>query len=80
MSQDIPLSDPLVEEFRFETALEKLQGFVKKLESGELSLEECLKVYEMGVRLTQQSYQYLRSAEQKIEILNQDLMPPPATQ
>jgi exodeoxyribonuclease VII small subunit len=53
----------------FEGALEKLQNAVKKLESGELSLEQSLQQFEEGVRLTRLCQQYLLTAEQRVEIL-----------
>ena len=54
----------------FETSLEKLEGIVEDLESGELSLEEMLKKYEEGVKLSNFCNQTLNKAEQKIEILS----------
>ncbi len=53
----------------FEVALERLQVSVKKLESGELSLEDSLKQFEEGVKLTRICQEYLKAAEQKIEVL-----------
>ncbi len=53
----------------FESALEQLQTTVKKLESGELSLEQSLKQFEEGVRLTRICQQQLSAAEQRVEIL-----------
>lgn len=53
----------------FEAALERLQQTVKKLESGELSLDDALKSFEEGVKLTRTCQQHLASAEQKVEIL-----------
>jgi exodeoxyribonuclease VII small subunit len=53
----------------FEAALEQLQASVKRLESGELSLEDSLKQFEEGVRLTRICQEYLTSAEQRVEIL-----------
>jgi exodeoxyribonuclease VII small subunit len=53
----------------FETAFEQLQAAVKKLESGELSLEQSLKQFEEGVRLTRLCQEYLTAAEQRVEIL-----------
>ncbi len=55
----------------FEEALEKLQLIVKKLESGELSLEDALKSFEDGVRLTRVCQEHLSTAEKRIEILSQ---------
>ena len=53
----------------FETALERLQGVVKKLESGELGLEDSLKQFEEGVRLSKLCQEQLTAAEQKVELL-----------
>jgi exodeoxyribonuclease VII small subunit len=53
----------------FESALEQLQGTVRKLESGELGLEQALQHFEEGVRLTRACQQHLTSAEQRVEIL-----------
>lgn len=55
----------------FEAALERLQQTVKRLESGELSLEDSLKSFEEGVRLTRHCQDQLKSAEQRIELLTQ---------
>jgi exodeoxyribonuclease VII small subunit len=56
----------------FEAALEKLQTLVKNLESGELSLEDSIKSFEEGVRLTRYSQEQLNQAERKIEILSRE--------
>ncbi len=53
----------------FEFALEQLQSTVKKLEAGELSLEEALKGFEEGVRLARFCQGHLQAAEQKVELL-----------
>ena len=42
---------------------------VEQLESGELSLEEALKQFERGVKLTRECQTALKEAEQKVEIL-----------
>jgi exodeoxyribonuclease VII small subunit len=42
---------------------------VQKLESGELSLEQSLAVYEEGVQLARRGQQVLASAEKRVEIL-----------
>jgi exodeoxyribonuclease VII small subunit len=54
----------------FEGALEQLQTAVKKLESGELSLEESLQCFERGIQLTRLCQEHLASAEQKVELLS----------
>ena len=53
----------------FELALEQLQQTVKRLESGELSLEDSLRNFEEGVRLTRVCQQHLSAAEQRVELL-----------
>ena len=53
----------------FESALEQLQQAVKRLESGELSLEQSLQQFEEGVRLTRVCQEQLSSAEQRVELL-----------
>lgn len=50
----------------FETAMKKLAQIVEKLESGELSLEESMKLFEEGSALSAHCYQKLQQAEQKI--------------
>jgi exodeoxyribonuclease VII small subunit len=53
----------------FEAALEQLQQTVKRMESGELSLEQALQFFETGVRLTRVCQERLNAAEQRVEIL-----------
>jgi exodeoxyribonuclease VII small subunit len=58
-----------VEAFSFEAALEELQNVVRRLESGELSLEQSLQQFELGVKLTRACQERLAVAEQKVELL-----------
>lgn len=53
----------------FEQALERLQAVVRQLESGELTLDQALKNFEEGVRLTRTCQEKLTEAEQKVELL-----------
>jgi exodeoxyribonuclease VII small subunit len=53
----------------FEAALERLQSTVKRLESGELTLEESLKHFEEGVKLTRGCQEQLSAAEKRVELL-----------
>lgn len=57
------------EQISFEAAVEKLQLTVKKLESGNLSLEDALKHFEEGVQLSRTCQKQIATAEQKVEIL-----------
>jgi len=50
----------------FETALEALESRVRKLEAGELPLEEALGLFEEGIELTRECHEKLDAADQKI--------------
>ena len=56
----------------FEQALGALEGIVEKLEKGELPLEESLKLYEEGIRLSRLCHGKLEEAEGRIEMLLKD--------
>jgi len=56
-------------EFNFEEALEELERLVSSMEEGELSLEESMKTFEKGVKLTRECQAALKKAEQKVQIL-----------
>ena len=58
-----------LEKKKFEEALEELEKVVERLESGELSLEDSLAVFEDGVRLVKFCNQKLTEVEKKIELL-----------
>ena len=60
------------EEPSFEQALKALESLVERLEKGELSLEESLKLYEEGIRLSRLCHGKLEEAEGKIEMLLKD--------
>ena len=53
----------------FEAALKQLEEIVQRLEKGELSLEESLKLYEEGIELSRLCHGKLEEAEGKIEVL-----------
>lgn len=60
------------EETTFEQALVALEKIVERLEKGELPLEESLKLYEEGIRLSRFCHGKLEEAEGKIEMLLKD--------
>ena len=60
------------EQPRFEDALLQLEEIVQRLEKGELPLEESLKLYEEGIRLSRLCHAKLEEAEGKIELLMKD--------
>lgn len=53
----------------FEKSLKELEALVKKMEKGDLSLEDSLKHFERGVQLSRACQEALKTAEQKVEIL-----------
>ncbi len=58
--------------FNFEKALENLEELVEVMEEGELSLEESLKAFEQGIKLTRECQAALDNAEQKVQLLVKD--------
>jgi exodeoxyribonuclease VII small subunit len=58
-----------VEELCFEEALEKLETIVKQLERGELSLDESLGNFAVGVNLSKVCLHKLDSAQQYIDTI-----------
>jgi exodeoxyribonuclease VII small subunit len=65
----------------FEAAIAELEAVVKKLEEGDLALEQSLALYERGVQLSRFCHARLEDAERRIEILSErgDVRPAPAT-
>lgn len=53
----------------FESNLEKLEAIVKKLEGGDLTLEQSLKAFEEGVGLARKCEAMLKAAKGKVEKL-----------
>ena len=56
----------------FETSLKELERIVGRLEEGDLSLEDSLKLFEDGVKLSRECQERLNQAERRIEILLKD--------
>jgi exodeoxyribonuclease VII small subunit len=61
--------DPTIKDF--ESAIAELESIVKKLEEGDLPLEQSLELFERGVRLSRFCHSTLEAAERRIEILNE---------
>lgn len=53
----------------FEKAMEQLEKIVETMESGTLSLEQSLKQFEEGMKLSQYCAQKLDETEKKISII-----------
>ncbi|HBW84180.1 MAG TPA: exodeoxyribonuclease VII small subunit [Gammaproteobacteria bacterium] len=56
-------------ELNFEEALGELERLVNLMEEGELSLEDSMKAFEKGIKLTRECQTALQKAEQKVQIL-----------
>jgi exodeoxyribonuclease VII small subunit len=56
----------------FEGALKRLEEIVRKLESGDLSLESTLQLFEEGIKLSRLCHGKLEQAERRVEILLKD--------
>ena len=61
--------DKVEDELSFETIIKNMSQIVEKLESGKLSLEESLQLYEEGIRLSRFGNKKLEIAEKKIQML-----------
>lgn len=55
----------------YEASITELESLVERLEQGDLSLEESLKLYENGVLITRDCQEALSQAEQKVQLLLQ---------
>lgn len=53
----------------YEASVLELESLVNRLEQGDISLEESLKLYESGVLLTRDCQDALQAAEQKVQML-----------
>jgi len=58
--------------FDFEGALRELEALIKRMESGELPLEESLTQFGRGMALTRACQKALAEAEQKVKLLTQE--------
>jgi exodeoxyribonuclease VII small subunit len=61
-----------LKEIKFESAVKRLEEIVNKLEGGDLSLDDSIKLFEEGVKLYQICLKRLDEAEKKVEILLKD--------
>ena len=55
---------------KFEDMLGKLEETIKRMETGEMSLEESLKAFEEGIKLSRLCAARLDDAQRRIDILS----------
>ncbi len=53
----------------FEKKIKELENIVEKLSQGELSLEESLKFFEKGVKISRECSEQLNKSEEKVRKL-----------
>jgi exodeoxyribonuclease VII small subunit len=56
----------------FESAMKRLESIVEDLESGDLTLDEAMKKFQEGVKLSRLCSQRLDETEKKVSILLKD--------
>lgn len=54
---------------KFEEALEKLEEIVRRMETGDMTLEESLKAFEEGIKLSRLCAKRLDEAERRVDLL-----------
>ena len=60
---------------KFEEAMKELEETVKKLESGETTLDESMELFEKGIGLSKELREVLDKAEQKVTKLTAEAVP-----
>ena len=61
-----------VKKLSFERAIEELESIVKRLEDGNVPLEESVQIYERGEALKRRCEELLRQAEARVEKITTD--------
>ena len=56
----------------FERAMEELETIIKRLEGGQVPLEESVQIYERGEALKRRCEELLRQAEARVEKITHD--------
>ena len=64
--------DPAAETPSFEEGMQALEGIVKRLEQGNLPLEESLDAFERGIQLLRLLHDKLGEVERRVEVLVRD--------
>lgn len=62
-----------MKEINFEENMENLEKIVAELEKGDLNLDDSIKKFEQGMKISKECDEYLKNAEKKITVLvNED--------
>ncbi|MEK7374957.1 MAG: exodeoxyribonuclease VII small subunit [Thermodesulfobacteriota bacterium] len=54
---------------KFEEAMEKLEEIVRRMEAGDMTLEESLKAFEEGIKLSRLCAKKLDEADRRVDLL-----------
>lgn len=61
----------IAKDFDFEKSIKELEQIANKLESEQISVDDSIKLFEKGVKLSKECSEYLENAKQKIITLTQ---------
>ena len=59
-----------IKDLSFEETMKELEIIVKDLEDGELSLDESVNKYTLGLELSKHAYTLLENAKSKLEVVD----------
>ena len=60
------------QEINFETNMEQLEKIVQDLEKGDLNLDDSIKKFEEGMKISKECNKFLEEAEKRITVLIND--------
>lgn len=63
----------MAKQMKFEDAMTQLSEIVTQLESGNVSLDDSIALFEKGIKLSKQCSDILEKAEQKVRILQEEV-------
>lgn len=58
--------------FKFEDAMKKLEGIIKKFETEQVDLDDSIKLFENGMKLSAECSKKLDEVEKKIEFITKN--------
>ena len=71
-----PVNELPVNELTFEQALDELDALVRRMESGQLGLDDSIAAYQRGAELARYCQVKLAAAEGQIKVLDGDVLKP----